>query len=76
VEELKCRDELIQYVDIHPLNLTLTSSSEFGRIEAGLRSLAEQPEPSAEEFSCLLEDLREAIFKYQVRLLSKNADWF
>ncbi|KAF9642315.1 hypothetical protein BDM02DRAFT_2348566 [Thelephora ganbajun] len=59
VAEQRCRDKLIR---------------EFGRIERQLRSLSEKPEPEqlaghaqyGEEVYGFLEDLREAIFDYQM----------
>ena len=62
-------DGLILFVTISPLDPQLSPCfSELGRVEGQLRSLAEKPEPQAGEITGLLEDLRETIFNYQVRL--------
>ena len=76
VAERRRRGGVIRYgVILHPRSV-LTPFSEFKLIERKLRSLSRGPEPQRlidhtkddEEVFGLLEDLREAIFLYQVRL--------
>ena len=74
VAELRRRDGVIWYGAIPHSRWVLTPSSEFKGIEGQLRSLSREPGPQwlidhaqqDEEVFVLLEDLREAIFRYQV----------
>ena len=76
VEERRRRDEVIWYGVISHSRSVLTPVSELKGIEGQLRSLSRGPEPQwlidhakdDEDVFGLLEDLREAIFLYQVRL--------
>ena len=68
------RDQVIRYGIVPPLRSVLTLSSELKGIEENLRSLSEEPElpwvinhaQHDEDVSRLLEDLRDAVFRYQV----------
>ena len=76
VEERRRRDEVIWYGVISHSRSVLTPVSELKGIEGQLRSLSRGPEPQwlidhakdDEDVFGLLEDLREAIFLYQLRL--------
>ena len=74
MDEKRRRDRVIQY-DMIPLpRPVLTTSSELEGIEGQLLSLSVEPgfqcllnhTQHSEDVSRLLEDLREAIFRYQV----------
>ena len=61
-------DGLIQFVTVSLPNPSLSPFfSELGRVEGQLRSLDENPELHAGSITGILEDLRDAIFNYQVR---------
>ena len=74
VADQRHRDELIQYVTVHPLRSLLIPPRKLSNIEEGLRFLSEKPRSSRpvghvqddEDVLRNLEDLQEAIFDYRV----------